>query len=162
MPAVSNSSPLIYLSALGDLDLLPALFRSILIPEAVFQEVVVLGQNQRGQREVESAIGDWLEVRPVKNREGIRMLTGRVHLGEAEAIVLANDSGLPVLLDHRRASHAARLIQIQVIRTIGVYLEAKRCALIHAVRPKLDHLRKEGFRLQEPDYRAVLDAAGEA
>ncbi len=103
-----------------------------------------------------------MEVRPVNDGEGVRGLARRVHLGEAEAIVLAREAGLPVLLDDRRAVHAARLTQIQVIRTIGVYLEAKRLGLIQSVRPKLDHLRKEGFRLQERDYLAVLNVAGEA
>jgi uncharacterized protein len=113
VPAVSNSSPLIYHSALGDLTLLRVLLGRIIIPEEVFQEVVVRGQNQRGQREIASAVGDWLDVKPVMNCDRLRTLTNQIHLGEAEAIVLAQDLGLPVLLDDRRAVQAARLTDLR-------------------------------------------------
>ena len=39
MPVVSNSSPLIALAAIERLDLLPALFKSVVIPPAVAQEI---------------------------------------------------------------------------------------------------------------------------
>jgi predicted nucleic acid-binding protein len=40
---VANSSPLIYLAALSDFELLPRLFGEIQIPPAVWMEVVVQG-----------------------------------------------------------------------------------------------------------------------
>lgn len=40
---VSNSSPLVYLAALEDFDLLPRLFGQIAVPKAVFEEVVIGG-----------------------------------------------------------------------------------------------------------------------
>ena len=39
----SNSSPLVYLAALGDFELLRHLFGKIAIPQTVFEEVVVGG-----------------------------------------------------------------------------------------------------------------------
>jgi predicted nucleic acid-binding protein len=45
----SNSSPLVYLAALGDFDFLPQLFDRIAIPQAVFEEVVVGGSRSRSR-----------------------------------------------------------------------------------------------------------------
>jgi predicted nucleic acid-binding protein len=41
MKVVSNASPLINLARIGQLSLLPRIFSRVLIPEAVWQEVVV-------------------------------------------------------------------------------------------------------------------------
>ena len=85
MPGVSNSSPLLYLAALGDLNLLSALFGNILIPQAVWQELVVDGRGKHGASEVEKARGDWLDVRIVSNREAVAELTSRrLEPGEIE------------------------------------------------------------------------------
>ena len=41
MTVISNSTPLIYLAAIGKFDILKALFERIMIPLAVYHEVVV-------------------------------------------------------------------------------------------------------------------------
>jgi len=46
------------LAALGDLDLLPALFGEISIPQAVWQEVVIDGREKPGAAQVEKSHGD--------------------------------------------------------------------------------------------------------
>ena len=48
---VINSSPLIVLFRSGQADLLPQLFRDIIVPESVYQEVLAGGEN-------EMALGD--------------------------------------------------------------------------------------------------------
>ena len=53
MKVVSNSSPLIFLSAIGMLDLLKAEFGEILMPEAVFDEVA--SNELKGSNEVKHA-----------------------------------------------------------------------------------------------------------
>lgn len=45
MRVVSNASPLINLSRVRQLDLLPHLFGELRVPEAVWQEVVVDGEG---------------------------------------------------------------------------------------------------------------------
>jgi len=51
---VINSSPLIVLFRSGQADLLPQLFRDIIVPESVYQEVLAGGEN-------EMALGDVLQ-----------------------------------------------------------------------------------------------------
>jgi len=45
---ISNSSPLINFGALGRLDILRTLYGNLVIPEAVYHEVVVVGQHHPG------------------------------------------------------------------------------------------------------------------
>ncbi|MBK7926928.1 MAG: DUF3368 domain-containing protein [Bryobacterales bacterium] len=164
MPAVSNSSPLIHLSALGDLDLLPRLFGHISIPVAVFREVVEEGSGQPGAREVETAIGEWITVHPVQRSSAVNSLMDRtgIHHGEAEAIVLAGElQSRMLLLDDQAAVTAVGALSLTVIRTPAVYIAAKRAGLTTSVRPKLDGLRKSGFRLRESHYQFILKSAGE-
>ena len=49
MTIVSNASPLIALARIGQLDLLSQLYSEIIIPEAVWHEVVVEGETSLGQ-----------------------------------------------------------------------------------------------------------------
>jgi len=55
---ISNSGPLITLATIGKLDLAKLLFERILIPQAVYDEVVVCGEGEPGSREVAEA--EWI------------------------------------------------------------------------------------------------------
>ncbi|MBI5032494.1 MAG: hypothetical protein HZB51_18370 [Chloroflexi bacterium] len=46
MPYVSNASPLVNLARIGKLDLLHQLFGEFLVPDAVWNEVVIQGEGQ--------------------------------------------------------------------------------------------------------------------
>ena len=48
MKVISNSSPLINFATLERLDILQTLYGKVFIPEAVYHEVVVAGQNHPG------------------------------------------------------------------------------------------------------------------
>lgn len=52
---VSNSTPLIALSRIGRFNLLKELFHEIVVPDAVFSEVVTSGKGRAGSKELESA-----------------------------------------------------------------------------------------------------------
>jgi hypothetical protein len=164
VPGVSNSSPLIYLAWLGDLELIPEIFGRILIPEAVLREVVGSSEGKPGANAVAAACKSWLVVEAVKDRSSVEVLieTRGLGAGEAETIVLAQETGeRPALIDDQSAVQWARAVGIEVVRTAGVYVAAKKYELIESVQPKLDALRSLGFWLKEADYIAVLRVAGE-
>jgi predicted nucleic acid-binding protein len=165
VPGVSNSSPLICLAALGDLDLLPQLFGRILIPDAVQREVVSAGAGKPGADAVEAACRSWLTATPVKNRSRVTILmeSSGLDIGEAETIALAQEAVQQlVLVDDQSAVLVARSLGFEIVRTAAVYITAKKYHLIETVRPKLDALRSIGFCLKDGDYAAVLRAAGES
>lgn len=164
MPAVSNSSPLIYLSALQDLDLLHAILGAITIPTAVYREVVVDGQGQPGAREVERAVGNWITVIDVEDRLQVNRLqtASALQAGESEAIILAGQLHIgTIILDDQQAVRETEDRALTVMRTPALFLAAKRAGIIQKVRPKLDSLRLSGFHLREEHYRVILQRAGE-
>jgi predicted nucleic acid-binding protein len=161
---VSNSSPLIYVAALGDFDLLPRLFGEIHIPSAVWKEIVEQGAGFPVQAAALQAVTEtWLRVTPLRRPvEPIHLQGRRLHLGETEVIRLAEQ--LPadaLLLDDRDAVIHARTQGFRVAPTIAIYIEAKRKGMIGSIKEKVDQLRIAGFRLTERDYKAVLAAARE-
>ena len=163
MAGVSNSSPLLYLARLSDLDVLPKLFGHITIAEAVWRELVVEGKGKPGAAEVEKARGGWLSVESVANRESIADLAALgLHPGEAETILLANQIGQHIVfMDDERGVRLARAQGLEVVRTVAIYIAATRLGWIDGIRPKLDELRSNGFRLRDVHYRAILQAVGE-
>ena len=61
--AVSNSSPLIHLAAMERLKLLPTFYDDVLIPPAVWREVVEEGKGRPGACEVDDAAKQgWLRI----------------------------------------------------------------------------------------------------
>jgi len=60
---ISNASPLIALSNIGQVELLKKLFQKIIIPKAVYQEVVKEGKGKPGAVEVKKAVNKWIEVK---------------------------------------------------------------------------------------------------
>jgi uncharacterized protein len=162
MIVVANSTPLIYFAMLSDFDLLRELFGAITIPQAVFEEVVTEGKGQPGEKEVRKA--RWIQVVAVKNQHAVQPLIRkhRMHRGEGEAILLYQQLRAQLLLlDEQRAVEYARGLGMNVMRTGGIYVEAKRLGLIEAIRGRLDQLRQEGFWLKERDYERILKEAGE-
>ena len=96
MVAVSNSTALMHLSAMGHLDLLRTLFTEIHIPDAVYEEVVGRGTGKPGAAEVAAA--DWIKRHTVGNALAVMMLCGDLQAGEAECLVLAAELGADLLI----------------------------------------------------------------
>jgi hypothetical protein len=159
---VSNSSPLIALSAINSFDLLRHLYGTIRIPQAVYDEVAVTGRARPGSSEV--AGSSWVVSHRVKNQAEVTRLvsTSALGRGEAEAIILAGEINAElVLLDDGRARRFAGSKALDVIGTLGILLHAKRGNLIPFVKPSLDALGAVGFYIDPALYSKVVQAAGE-
>ena len=162
MKAISNASVLIGLSSIGRLLLLPERFpEGIVVPEAVWREVVLEGGERPGAREVAAA--KWIRVQKVHLEGVVRLLRAELDEGEAEAIALAHEvSADVVLLDERDARQAARRMGLEVLGTVGILLWAKRAGKFVSLREELEALQSRGkFRLSQRLYEQVLREAGE-
>jgi len=159
MIVVSDASPIIALSLIGQLKLLRELYHEVDVPEAVYQEVTRLGYAQAGVQEILDA--DWISVRAINNDVLASALLGELDQGEAEAITLATELGASLLLiDERRGRKVANRLGLDVIGVIGVLIEAKKRNLIHSLAQHLDDLVLiAGFRLSDALRRRVLDVA---
>src|SRR5476649_2074037 len=89
MTVVSNSTPLIYLAAIGKFDLLRTLYGRISIPPAVYEEVVVQGTGKWGA--VETAKAGWIDKHTVADHAKVASLQTHLHEGESEVVILAEE-----------------------------------------------------------------------
>lgn len=106
MRAISNSSVLIALSSIGQLSILVQRFPDrILIPQAVWYEVVETGAGRAGALEVAAGLNVWLTIQEVQNKTLISLLQQDLDNGEAEAIaLLLEQSSEALLLDEKSAA----------------------------------------------------------
>jgi len=157
---VSDSSPLIGLASISQLELLHQLYGDVLVPEAVWQEVVIKGAGRPGALTVANA--DWIHRGSVANRELSRALQRDLGAGEAEAIALAVEVQADLLvMDDPLGRDMARHLDLKFVGLVGVLIEAQHKGLIGEVRCYLDELRRGGFRIKEALYQRVLADEGE-
>lgn len=160
MPAVSDSSPLILLSAIGQLELLHRLFGEVMVPPAVLREVVDSGRGRPGALEI-ARLG-WVR-RLSPPAVGLPLPVARLGGGDAEAIALAR--ALPpeasIILDDLPARRIAGELGRSVTGTGGVLVVAKQERLIREVGPLLVALQAHGLYLSDAAAHRLLDLAGE-
>ena len=158
---VSNAGPLITLAKIQRPQLLKDLFGHIVIPRAVFEEVVLQGAGEPGAEETRSA--GWIETRSAADDLSVAVLRESLGAGESEAIVLAQELGADLLLlDDALARRKAGRLGLKVMGTLGVLLLAKQRGYLEMVKPILSELQQTDFRASTRVYEEVLVRAGES
>jgi predicted nucleic acid-binding protein len=90
MIVVADASPLIAMARIRRLDLLRSVFGQLLVPDAVWREVVEAGEDKAGTIDVTAA--NWIERRAIVDSSLVNLLRHDLGAGEAEAIVLAREA----------------------------------------------------------------------
>lgn len=115
---ISNSSPLICLSKINRLDILRKLFKKLIIPEAVRNEVII--ENKIDSLPIEKAIKDrWIKIENPQKENNLSLGDG-----ENSAISLAIEKRGQLIIDDARAIKIARSLNIPIIRTTTAVLMA--------------------------------------
>lgn len=157
--AIINASPFILLSKSGSIDLLPQLFSTLLMPEAVFAEIS-LG------RDAASDIADdarklWLDIIEVPIHADVSVW----NLGDGESEVLSHVFSEKLLylalIDDRMARKCAESLGIRTMGTAGLIVSAKRNGLLPTVRPTIENLIEKGLYLSDEIIRSIYMEAGE-
>jgi predicted nucleic acid-binding protein len=158
---ISNTSPITNLAAVGQLNLLQQLYGSIIIPQAVYNEMAGLPYAVPGTVEVQTL--SWIQTQQVVNRNLVTELQAELDEGESEAIALAIElSADRLLIDDYQGRTVASRLGVKITGLLGVLLAAKRRGLIAAVKPVMDALiALPGFRVSNQLYADILRAAGE-
>ena len=89
MIVVSNATPLIRLAKIHSINLLQELFGTLIIPPAVYREVVTQAPNHPGAAEIRQV--DWIQVQALADHSKVDYLRADLDWGEAEALVLAEE-----------------------------------------------------------------------
>ena len=147
LATVADSACLIGLERIGRLEMLRSLFVSLYIPPEVDAEFGIKVP--------------WLEVVEYSNTVLFQALRLLMHEGEAAALTLAHEKGIPVILDDRRARNAARKIGLTVTGTVGVILRAKQAGILSHIRPVITDLEEAGFYLDDTLRNGALRLAEE-
>lgn len=154
---VSNASPLIVLLKINKLSILKELFEKIVIPETVHKEITAKEHDKLIFDELE-----WIEARSIRNIEMTTLLEKLIDKGEAEAIVLARELKVTLLIDDAKARKYAKLLDIEVIGTLGLLKIAKRRGLVRSVKKVINNLLAEGYYIEDKLVRKILKDIGES
>lgn len=157
--AITNTSPLLYLYRVGQIELLPRVFAQVFTVPAVINELAV-GQ-QRGYDVAKPDERPWLQIIAPQSVPS-EWLVSDLGNGELETMALALEHpGKVVILDDALARRIAQAAGLEVWGTLRVLLEAKKQGLISEIAPLVDKMRLSGMWISEDVRQRILLLAGE-
>lgn len=155
MIVLSDTSPLNYLILIGHVEILPAIFGSLIIPEAVADEL----RHPRAPLAVQGWVAappTWCQILPVTRLDP----TITLGKGESEAIALAVALHADLLLaDDRLARALAEQRGLKVAGTLNVLELAAQRKLLD-LREAVQRLELTNFHVSEKVIVAFLRAHG--
>ncbi|MCP4155809.1 MAG: DUF3368 domain-containing protein [bacterium] len=142
---ISNTTPIIALSAIDELELVQKLFNEITIAEAVLNEI-----NVGGTIEVPAPESiEWIKIKP--NVSDIKeKLLFDLDEGEKQTILIAIEmheymkNKTLLLIDERKGRKIATTLGFRIKGTLGILAEAKKRGLIQ-------NFKKLAFKLLDKD-----------
>jgi hypothetical protein len=166
LPIVSNTSPLIWLSKVGRITLLQKLFGEVIIPEEVYREAVEKGLKEGFSDALaikECIEQGWIKISKLSERE-IRLCEKmmehafEIHLGEAQAIILARKASVLLLMNESSGRAFAETLGLKVKGTLYVIMKALREELLDKAEAKeiVLALVSKGFRIEPKLLARIL------
>jgi len=142
MIVFSNTTPLIALSGIGQLDLLPRLFTQIHLVGEVIEECAVGGPM---------AVPDLRSLPWVKEIESTPIeyptLLLELDKGEKHTLDMARKLSADwVVIDEKIGRNMAEYLGLNVTGTLGVLLKAKQQAWIPSFRDAVESMMRQGIR----------------
>jgi predicted nucleic acid-binding protein len=146
---VSDSSCLILLTNIGELDILEKLYGEIIITSIIALEYKL-------------SLPSWIKIMDPKNIEYQNELVKTIDIGEASAIALAVELvNCELILDDKLARKMATRLGLIFTGTLGVLVEAKDVGLIPLLKPLFDKIEQTDFRYTKELLEATLKSVGE-
>ena len=131
---VSNTTPILSLIKIDKLELLPALYNQVTVPEAVYREIMA-GHDKEYFADMRNF--DWITVETIRS-VALRQALSDLDDGEAETIVIAQEQSADlVIIDEKNGHRAAERLGLTITGTIGVLLTAKERGFITKIAPLL-------------------------
>lgn len=162
MIVISDTTPLISLIKIGSLDILEKMYQEIIIPKAVYDELVINIDYQNEIEMIQKSV--FIQTKIVEESLSVSLLQRqlKLDLGESEAIVLANSINADlIIIDERKARRIAKDIGLNVTGTLGILVQAKQSGLIKKLKPLLDKLIESNIRISKELYEEILKLANE-
>jgi len=145
---IADTSCLIILHKIGELDLLQRLFSQVTITPKIAEEY----QNE---------LPAWVRVTP-PNEKSYRAIAGILDDGEASAIALALDmSDSRLILDDIQARKYAKRLNLSVTGTLGIIALAQKEGIIPSAMKIIDKIQDTNFRLSDRVLARIKQALRE-
>ena len=155
---VINASPLILLFKSNLESILPQLFTEIIVPEAVWDEVLRGGGI--ASQKLQSYESNWITRGSIKISDEVLIW----NLGDGESEVLSwayNNKDFRAVIDDRAARNCAKTLAIQTLGTGGILVLAKKRNLIKSVGEALEKLQNVGLYISDEIIEMLKQQAGE-
>jgi predicted nucleic acid-binding protein len=146
---ISDTSCLIILSNIQELDLLKAVYKNVITTPDI-------------AREFGSPLPEWILIKSPADSKRQQILELQIDKGEASAIALALElSESTLILDDLQARTLAEKLGIAITGTLGVIIKAKLNGIIPSVKPLLAKIKQTNFRVSSALEEIVLKEARE-
>lgn len=160
MIVVSDTTPLISLMKIGQLDLVNHLFGEVQIPNAVYEELVSNTRFPDESRQIgECSFIKRVNVADIHSVKLLRRSAG-LDAGESEAIVLSDSqSDSLLLMDEAKGRQVATQMGIRIMGTIGMLLTAYQEGLLsrEEILQCIEILKMTGRHISERLYNQLLE-----
>ena len=145
MIIISDTTPIISLLKADQLDLLEKLFHEVVIPKAVYSELISNIKFQDEAQVIKKCPFIFVEeVIDTKSVDIFRRVTG-LDAGESEAIVMADEKKADLLLmDERKGRIVAKQMGLTITGTVGILLQSFDEEFLNA-----DEIRESISKLKE-------------
>ena len=146
---ISDTSCLILLDKIGELELLQTLFGRITITNEIADEF-------------NKELPNWFSIQAPKNRMYQVILEASLDKGEASAIALAvEEKDCLLIIDDSKGRKYAEKLRINITGTLGILINAKLSGHIASVKPLLEKIKKTDFRITSDLESIILKKAKE-
>ncbi len=167
MPVVSDSTILIWLSKIGKISLLEKLYKQVIIPHEVYNEVVTFGLQQGYSDAIvvkDSIQKGWIKVQKLddlqtEHSQMILEYAEELHHGELQAIILAQANNALLLMDESSGRAFAETWGLKVHGTIYIILQGLRKSIQTKEETimAIYSLVEKGFRVEPSIILQVLE-----
>jgi predicted nucleic acid-binding protein len=146
---ISDTSCLILLEKIGELELLHKLFGTITTTNEVVSEFGL-------------PLPLWFEIKEPADKNYQAIIEESVDKGEASAIALAVEyEDCLLIIDDLKGRKFAHRLGLNIISTVGIIVGAKLAGIISSVKPLLIKLKQTNFRISQQLEAFILDKSGE-
>lgn len=163
MIVVSDTTPILSLLKAEKLELLETLYQTVVMPEAVYNELISNDNYIEERREIETC--SFLSVEKVQNIESVRILRDVTGLdaGESESLILYEEMKADLLLiDEHKGRSVAKKMAVEHMGTAGILMTAFDKGIITAdeIRETLETLLIYDIRLSPKLCNKVMKYIG--
>ncbi|WP_395751991.1 DUF3368 domain-containing protein [Prosthecobacter sp.] len=161
MIVIADTSVLLNLDLVGQLQLLRLLFGTVIIPPAVKAEFERLAATNG--RFAGLILPDWVQVKSWQQTRLTDEILKLLDPGESAAISLAIELHADALLmDESEGRAVAQAHGLRTIGIVGILIQARKAGHLPAIRPVIEDLRiRAKFRLSEALVRHALSMCQE-